>query len=493
MKIKNTKLPSQSWFQKNLKVSDKVFVTYNLTDEINSKEIDIHYTTDPDVIFNMLSDDGAYAQPNQLSLSHYDDVLSGLSQPFSLLLGENQRQSDAWKVLAKALSLETGKPENETLNAPLNRLDTAAIETLADQICQSVLNELPRTSKFDVIWEYGYLVPYLIGLKFTGIHPLKSMPVLSRLAVMIISLCKFKGLRRFGLFRRNKSQEAFLIYTGAMFGQIFGNHADLNKYLRSVAGYCAGKYYDNIADSIADNLPEYTLISRLQKVKDTFLVNQGTGLYKTDEYNHVSICLLLEFMTSFHILIGMSFANIWDAILTFDKEKSGQDNLNDFFTLLTKADQQDKNNQNTLNTDELLNRYLSKNSTTAMIYRVARVPFPEYGIKAGDHICFRIEDASKKVKPQNPRWLNFGPHETCPYTLKANGAREYSSDKKQLDNDDECTNVRHPCFGQFWARSILKIMFLTLKNRDRNIEPLANNVSKLQFPVSLMVKMGDPQ
>ena len=177
-------------------------------------------------------------------------------------------------------------------------------------------------------------------------------------------------------------------------------------------------------------------------------------------------------MTSFHILIGISFGNIWKPIL----ESEG--GFGAFIAELKVADEIDKTNDNTVETDKFINQVLSKNSTTAMLYRVARIPFPKYGIKSGDYICFRIRDASKHIKNKD-KWLNFGPHEKCPYSLSSTGERQFSDDFEET--------VSHPCFGQFWARAILKTMFLTLAEEIPEIKPTKKRVQELGIPEILMV------
>ena len=131
-----------------------------------------------------------------------------------------------------------------------------------------------------------------------------------------------------------------------------------------------------------------------------------------------------------------------------------------------------------------INAYLAKNSPTAELYRISRRAIPEHGIKMGDAIRFKIQEASQKSFKHKDRFLNFGPHEKCPYELSATGERSYPS-------GDPAIKVLHPCFGQFWARTVLKEMFFQLTDTSvgfKNLKlPKTQTKPFLQIPDHLMV------
>jgi len=495
-----TKLPSDDrWFHRHLmktvvrKVEQKFlkykeplkkhFQPFTLFDKSGKKIFRVHYTSDPEVIWAMLSDNGQCENPpNSLSLSHYDKALSNLARPISLMLGEDQRQSYSWKMLGKALSIETGDIENNPFNAAIERQSVEAIEELTKQHCLLILNDLKEKKKFNIIRDYGYIAPYLVGLKFTGLSKVDRIPVLVRLFALVRNIKLYSyGASRLKFWSKNASADTFLLWTATMFGQIFGNPGNLNSGLRLAASWGATNYYKNIEKSYDNShaIAKHTLLKRLVEVRANFLQEEGNVVSENSsspqltayEYKHMTICILLEIMTSFHILIGISFANMWQPIL----ESEG--GLPTFIAKLKAADEIDKANDDTLETDKVINEVLSKNSTTAMLYRIARVPFPKYGIKSGDYICFRIRDASKHIKNKD-KWLNFGPHEKCPYSLSSNGERQIP--------DDFGDKVLHPCFGQFWARTILKTMFLTLAEEIPEIKPTKKRVQDLGIPEILM-------
>lgn len=494
--IKSNKLPTQeNWFRRNLtrwnveKVDGeylkfrvprlKYFKPLALTNKSKKTIFKVHYTSDPDLIWNVLRDPS-----NDLSLSHYDNALSDLERPISLLLGENQRQNFSWKIFAKALSIETGEISEHLLNEPLQRQKTQAIEKLTKEACLTVLSGLKNKKKFNIVRDFGYIIPYRVGLEFTGLKEIQRTPVFTRLfAVLRNCILRTYGSGRLKIWSKNGSADTFLLWTAAMFAQIFGNPGNLSYLPRLAASWGASNYYKNIEKSFAnsDNAPCYSLLKRLLSVEKHFVFqdtanNKGSYGLTPTEYRDMSICLLLEVMTSFHILIGMSFSNIWKPIL------ENEDGITSFIVSLKAADEIDKRNGNTSETDKIINRILSKNSTTTMLYRVARQSFPEYGIKQGDYLCFRIKQASKHVVDAS-KALNFGPHEKCPYSLSESGEREFSS---------ECLEkVSHPCFGQFWARTVLKTMFLTLHEEIPNFRPLKNEAKQLLgLPELLMVGTG---
>lgn len=492
--VKFNKLPTtEGWFRRHLtkwqveRINGQYlkfrvprlnyFKPFTLRNKSNENIFRVHYTSDPDLIWSMLSD-----PKNDLSLSHYDEALSNLERPISLLLGENQRQSNSWEILAKALSENASKKKgyiaHHPLNAPIDRQNTEAIEKLTQKACSYIISGLKSKKKFNIVRDYGYIIPYMVGLKFTGLREIDRIPILVKLFAILrnISLFSF-GSGRLKCWSKNGSADTFLLWTAAMFLQIFGNPGNLNSVKRLVAGWGASNYYKNVEKSFANanKIATYSLLKRFSLVEANFVSDKINRDITPEEYRHMATCLLLEVMTSFHILIGISFANMWKPIL----ESEGGIKL--FADNLKAAHKEDKKNKNTRETDRVINEILSKNSTTAMLYRKARRPFPKYGIKQGDYICFRITQASKHVKGSS-KWLNFGPHEKCPYSLLETGKRDVLLDSSEA--------VSHPCFGQFWARSVLKTMFLTLFEELPEIKPLNKDVKKFGIPEILMVATG---
>ena len=261
-----------------------------------------------------------------------------------------------------------------------------------------------------------------------------------------------------------------------MFGQIFGNPGSLNKILYNGAGWGAKNFYRVIEASFAqeEEIENYSLIKRIQNIQSEFTSQNSGANFSEKEYKDMSTCILLEVMTSFHILTGSSFGYILEVLLQEDYS------LENFVQDLKTAHEKDEAENSTTNTDYLINKVLSKKSTTEMVYRIARQSFPKYNIKAGDHVCFRIREASKYINPDKEKWLTFGPHEKCPYTLSESGERKYPSDSTQ--------KALHPCFGQFWARSILKTMFLELFDELPDIKIINKNIKEVGIPLSVIAK-----
>ncbi len=487
LKNKPTKLPDDKWLKRSLTKwriekseqepkcrvyktpTEQKVVPYSLHNKNDEEILRVHYIADPDLITRLLSDEGS-----RVSLAHYDQALSSLTQPISLLLGENQRQPTSWEILAKALSLETGDPRDHLLHGVMERQNPNAIEELALRKSREVLNQLYLGQKFNIIRDYGYLVPYLVGKEFCGLQDVKSTPVLVRTFAIVrnIFLCSH-GRARLRFWDKNKSANTYLLWTATMFGQIFGNPGNLNPFIRMAASWGAASYCKIIQSSMKnlDSLPAYTLLKRLDKVKENDL---NKTKVTSDEYQELSTFLVLEVMTSFHILIGLAFANMMEEL---SKQDGG---LKMFIARLKTAHEKDNENKSTVETDKIINQVLSKNSNTDRLYRIAKVPILEHGIKAGDTICLLVAEASKHVTtPENS--LNFGPHEACPYHLSGTGQREYSKNARE---------VSHPCFGQFWARAVIKAMFLSLDEKFPNAKPLKKEVKKLGIPEILMYSTG---
>ena len=443
---------------------------------------DVHSIDDPDLIWELLAD-----PKNHLSLSHYDRLMFDLKQPIALLLGEDQCQSSAWQIFASALALEKRPLDQKNdaigFNEPLSRNNTELIRHLAKTHCANVIENLKSSSgrKTNIIREYGYLIPFLVGLEFTGLGDSVKISKGLRAFTFCRNLRhRSLGRGRMKLSRQHGAANSYLLWTHFLLGQAFSNLGNrttqIEKIKHRLAGWGARKYFDQIKSSF--NLSDdsgsttFNLSQRLKRFEVNLEQQPRNNLPANKEQReYLYECILFEIMMSFHILIGISFAKILDAII--EQEEDIYDFVN---RLKTSSDP-----------DRILNAYMSRDTPTAELYRIARRALPEHRIKMGDIIKFNIKDASKKLPADSDRFLNFGPHETCPYDLSANGEKIYPDGKSK-------DKVRHPCFGQYWARTVLKEMFFQLTDENIGFKNLSLPKTKTkgfaQIPDHLMVSFA---
>jgi len=467
----------------------------------------VHNIDDPDLIWEMLAD-----PKNNLSLSHYDRLMFDLKQPIALLLGEDQCQSYAWKIFAKALSLEKTSPKNkdasETVdfNSSLSRNSSELISKLAKTHSKGVIKELKKNSspRFNIIREYGYFVPFLVGLQFTGLsNDVKFSKGAIAFTIMRNLYQKSWGKGRMKLSDPHKAANSYLLWTHFLLGQVFSNFGNrtnpTSKIKHKLAGWASEKYFQQIRSSLiatknkdGNHEEDYNLRRRLSNVRFRLAENKSKlneldkshsdkimkswhqlsekyrAIPEGENIDYINICILFEIMMSFHILIGISFSRILDEIIAKGETLQG------FSTQL----------KNSPDPDAIINAYLAKNSPTAELYRISRRAIPEHGIKMGDAICFKIQKASVDLVENTDKYLTFGPHEECPYELMANGVRDFPNKKQK-------NNVLHPCFGQFWARTVLKEMFCQLTDPETGLDNLTLPKSKTKtffdIPDHLMV------
>lgn len=431
----------------------------------------VHMTDNADLIWALLAD-----PENCLSLSHYDRLMFDLKQPIALLLGEDQCQSTAWKIFAQALSLEGPaleppsihrKSDEEKFDRPLSRNNTDLIESLARTQAARIVKTLKNSSgsKTNIIRDYGYFIPYLVGIEFTGLSPSVKRSNSLRAFTFVRNLKQRSwGRGRMKLSGDHGAANAYLLWTHFLLGQVFSNFGNrttlVEKVKHKLAGWASKKYFAQIDKSLnapntpltdippADMASPFNLRQRLQHLEKN--LPDTLAVIPAEQRNYIYKCILFEIMMSFHILIGISFAKILDAII-----ENGE-TLYKFSDTLRESEDPDK----------ILNAYMSKDSPTAELYRISRQAFPEHGIKMGDVIKFNIKDASKNLPEDTDKFLNFGPHEGCPYELSAKAERTYP-------NGEPTHKVLHPCFGQFWARTVLKEMFLQLTDKETGLKNLS--------------------
>ena len=409
-----------------------------------------HYIAAPHLVAKYLSD-----PHNNLGLQHYDHALNPLPGPVNLLLGEEHGQKISWNILARALAAEPAQ----------SRLDANDIETMARKAAAKVIGEIKKngSKNFNLMRDYGYLVPFMCAQTFTGAMPVSRASLGLRMFKTARNLVMRKHGRagRLTLTDNNRSANEYLLWAHLMFGQIFANYGARNKVITAASSYASKRFSARMAETLGDvdsraASDEAPNLAQRLVAAAPYFVKSGNGMTQS-EYNHACKCILLEITASFHILVGISFGRILDVI-----SQSGVSPAEYARALSAPGG------------ERLLDRALAGKATTAMLYRTARRAFPEIGVKDGDIICFLVARAAKETCPaailpkdfllnlNSPAaegsFLTFGPNEACPYHLSENAERVMA--------EPDAPQIAHPCFGQFWARAILKQMFVTLTDPE---------------------------
>lgn len=424
----------------------------------------IHYFARHDLVIKLVSD-----PENNLNLIHYDHNLGVLPAQVNLLLGEENHQDTRWKILAAALNH----------GVKVSRKETANVTGLARVLAQDSLKAIKADTgvEANLVRDYGYIIPYLFAKEFVGLTPVTKPSFLFRVFALLRNWRDGFGHKRrrsdkLRTHGRNASANEYLFWSHLIFGQIFGNYGLRNKAMTFIAGLMSKSFSKQVLRSIRDRTPSQgeffkggTLIERLHMVRGEFV---GESM-SDQEYDLHAKNLVFEIIASFHILIGISFGHLIDLVFRHNMD------LKALAQTLGKKDGH-----------FLIDRIIAENPTTALLFRTASNPIPQYGIAKGDGLCFLINEASKSLVggcPVSPiprhsvglggcphiptpndrkAFLNFGPNEDKPYELVAGGKRSPKS----------ANDIAHPCFGQYWARAILAEMFIALADEEAGLSDM---------------------
>jgi len=452
--------------------------TYKLDAKDDKPEQIIHYVARHDDVLPLLSD-----QTRALNLSHYDDIMGALPERLAFQVGEEDGQRERWEILGAAMDLDPH----------IRRSSDVGIEDLAKRAVSEVIDSFKarRSPEFNAVREFGFVVPYLVGLELTGLHIPKGKGFWLPLFIWFRNRRDEWGRRRrktdkIKLTGLNLGASKQLLWSHLMFGHTFANFGLRSGLLKFVASYAAKKHAAHARksmDSIKPPHPDFPfeehLVNRFAQIKPAFVAN---GRMNEAEYDRNVRCLLVEIIGSLQILVGTSFANILDVI--FDKEMG----LADLPEILNSPAGKD-----------FIDEALRLKPTTPSVYRIADKDIDHLNIKKDDAICIMTGAAGMDVnvfeKPYHMccpvsdgptrahhNYLNFGPNEREVYDLAADGSRSVNP------------QVTHPCFGQHWARVILKEMLMSLsadRERFHNLrlasEPFAGVGQFSKIPDSLMM------
>jgi hypothetical protein len=423
-------------------------VVYELRKSPDAPAERIHYVSDRKVIHSLLAD-----RDRKLSLRHYDRLFAPLDGQVWFLLGNENNQHGSWRLLAEALAIEP----------TIRRQSTVEIDAIAKANCRSILDAIrsSRRSRFNLIREFGFAVPLQCACAIVGEVPVSS----SSLALTLFRLARNLSARRHrqhGGFVKWNSQKAtrtgdhLFFWSLLVFGQVFGNFGNRLRLHRIAASHGTRRLADHFDRHVVAREPKASAVSH--GLGPTLLVRLNTLRPEDPEagarHDLAARNLLLEVFASIHFLVGLAFGRILDVLLELDLS------LQDFAASLQCE-----------GGEIALDKALSRRTATSMLFRTVRRTVEELGMLPGDALCALIgadhgTELDECAKAELAKWLldptaqasdfqflSFGPREPGPYEL--------SEDGKPSTHD-----VAHPCFGQFWARAILKAMFIALGEEE---------------------------
>jgi len=464
------KAPSEDELQE---ISELIFapntnnsVKYVIEGKGNKPEIFIHCLAKHQHVYEVLNGDSK----EMVSLSQYDQLLGNITKNINFFLGEKiSKQLKRWDILQAAMNVDPA----------LNRNSRDFFEDVSRNATRKAISYIFKNQKdpdqFNIVREYGYLIPYFAASEFTGV----SLPSSPSFLLRAFTFWRNKTCRgKVELKDDMASSSELLMWSHFIFGHMFANIGNRNAGLNFLASKASKKFDAQITRSIADfqNIDKNSLLGRFETVRSQFTGGNTPVMSETD-FNHHIKCILFELTGTMQLLVGSAFANILGVI---SDHSLGLQSFLDHVA-----------------TDEIaLDEALRLSTPTTTLYRVATETFELDGqtINKNDYVCLMVQHACMDSEAfpnpgefsvkghdkgkRNPKdYLSFGPFELTP-------------------NPFNPTDGTHPCFGQYWARTLLKSMLKGLAQfEDLNIPKSEEPVlSKFQsIPDAIMASHKNPQ
>lgn len=370
----------------------------------------------------------------RLDLSHYDDSLkAGGNGATFFITGDKVTREIQWEIFDAALKkrpeiqryLEDAPEQIEFYDLIKEQAEMAVQEAIVEIYnrrdkpsfflrAKGYFGMTTRKNEVDIIREYGLVVSHIFVRDFLGLNiPGRSL--------------------------YSKTQK-FYLWIGIMFANLFVNPGGRNTLLNGISTVVSKIYRRQILKSYRK--PKHgTILHRLKMVKEDDEVKQKYSA-KDQSYEDYVVNIIMELAGSFQYLTGSSFGNI---IKTIDEKESIGFGFNEIPTLIKKINE---------NPRAWIDEYLRHNSPTNFIFRKAKKAFviDDTDILPGDLLCLITSEAAKDEDVFGPKDLLLTPEKSaslCPYHTHFGSP------------DVDPTNGRpkvahHPCFGQYWGRTILQ-------------------------------------
>lgn len=392
---------------------------------------------------------------DKVDISQFDECLStGVGEERFFLGAESVQKSKQWEILKAAFSQSPKLSRADEAKNFQRNVDEAVSTTLKDlrqrherlgcwDRIKTTFGKPPKVVKINAIKEYGYVVPFLALTQFVGLQ----MP--TRASWQLRAFTALRNFIRPGTLRLNseplRSASQMLMWSLFIVAHLFSNVGNRNKLFRVLSLWASRQFRRQIDESFnAKILPYGSLLYRLKLVRNSEFSTMSDAEY----LRHVR-GIVIEIVGAGQILTGISFARILRVLHNKDKTVS------EFYKLIVPEEaSEDKKNY------DIIDEALRLDTTTQSVYRVAKdyIVIGGQSIAPNDLICLLIDRAcvdelvfpqaetfsdftSNAPKRNRENYLTFGPHEAA------------------SPNVFQPINHSHPCFGQYWARSLLTAMF----------------------------------
>lgn len=415
------------------KIISHIFKTGSdsFTYTLKNPDLRIHYVARYKYILELLRGPSR----KKINLSQYNHLVSTCTRHTGFLLGENDTDTDTrWDILRLAMEV---KPK-------LDRHSIRQFEIIGNKNTRRVVNFLlertNQTGQFNAVREYGYLIGYLSAVDFFGIAPPKKPSLILRFIIFIRNLLLPGRIRLKGYM---VGASAFLLWTQFMAPHLFGNLGNRNKLLRGMARFAAKRFEKQIVRSLAHthNPPFGSLIHRLKSVRSEFHKLTDT------EYEKLVVSILLEMVGEVVMLPGQAFAHILDKINDLKITPK------QFLDLIDKHG------------DIVIDEALRLNPTTGMLFRMVKEEFTigNTQLKPGDAVCLILAAAGNDPRVfEKPAEFAFA--HTPPLKRDWENYLNFGVNEAGKPHNFRTGDDYHPCFGQYWARTLIKAMLEGLVN-----------------------------
>jgi cytochrome P450 len=361
----------------------------------------------------ILADDRIY------TLHPYDVALSAAAGDVRFILGS---ESDALKDRRAMLVKVIGKAGSTEYDAITERVRAAA-RAAATEFTAQLRSRPPHRLTFNIIREYGYLIPYLTAARVIGVTGPKRSSFLVRTFLLFRNV--FGARHWLYLGPEQKRCQTVVTWSHLIFGHIFTNFENRNGVLLALARSASQQFNAHIEELITKNLPDFdqTLLSEFL-LKRSFFPHIQLPAYRAYVRS-----ILFELTGAMTLLVAVSFGRILDTLV-----KRGA-SLPAFLAGVRGEDG-----------ESLIDEVLRMNSTTSFLFRrvAKRTELANVELNPGDHVCVLVGPCGKAdgpfrdPPPAHAAHLNFG-----------------------------LPGGPHTCFGQKWGRVILQEMFGALADVER--------------------------
>jgi cytochrome P450 len=376
---------------------------------------------------------------HDFSLYHYNPLYAAIAPPgaFVVMRPEGPKRAQRLEIL-KAAAART----------PWFGPDQGPTRDLARRCVDTVLATLRSRRRFDLISEYGFFVPYLIGKQVIGLAGQRSVSPLALLP------CLANGHSVFQVFRPETgpylTELAWSEFPGA---QLLVNFENRNGVIRTLARWGASPLrgqVEHLVDTFARTAGDQTLLNALLAVQGDF-PDVLDSVYR----EHV-VSIIMELGLTLLLFPGLAFTGTIESWL-----KPRGPGLEASLRQLK-----------TTEAESFVQEQLRLIPPSARILRNATRSIDLGGltIEAGDYVCALVKSAGTDVP--NPQEVKAG---RCPSAYLHFGP--------ELGP--------HRCFAHLFAPSVLAEIFLGLTR----LPSLAPRSGLTQYqgmvPGRLIVEFGD--